>query len=717
MAHDDLKQFLNFIDARLNPGSASPAQNEPSPQSSPDAAATDPNHVRSVQKQAEHDLKRIFKLEHFYPEQWETIQQLLNGKRLLLIQKTGFGKSLCYQFPAAQLSGVTVVFSPLIALMRDQIKYLKALDIAAECVNSEQAQDVNAAILQRAIRGNLKLLYIAPERQENDEWLEAVKQIPLAMVVIDEAHCISVWGHDFRPAYRRIVNVVRLLPENFPVLATTATATDRVAQDIMAQMGGKITLIRGNLLRPNFRLRVVTVESEDAKMIWLAEFLQKQPGNGLIYTGTRVNTEIYAAWLQFVGIAAMHYNAGLEAETRKDIEHGLLTNRWKCIVSTNALGMGIDKPDIRFLIHTQMPQSPIHYYQEIGRAGRDGQPTEVILLYAPDDHELPEYFIENSRPALEKYQRVIAILKKEPLGEQELVRRTNLTQTQVRVIRADLLDQGIIHQVNYGKSKVYEYHFGATALNPEPFEQLRQFKRAELEQMFAYMRLSTCRMQFLCHYLGDTTAGQCGQCDNDAGHKHVFQPSQNWQTRLQAFKDDHFPILEVELQSANLVNGVAAGYYGFSNLGAVIHRCKYERGGDFPDHLLTQTLRAFRHHYGNHVFDLVVYVPPTESGDLVKNFALKIAKALNVKISHHLQKRRPTQPQKVFQNPLTKRDNVHDAFVYQPEHEVVGKRLLVVDDIFDTGATMKEIGRLLTKSGAKTIAPLVIAKTISGDMP
>ena len=690
------------VSKRLAPArsEAQAARNEPSPE----------------REKAERELRRLFNLDRFYDEQWESIQQILQGKRLLLIQKTGFGKSLCYQFPATQFSGVTVVFSPLIALMRDQVNALKSRGIAAECIHSGQTPAAGAAILEQARQGKLTLLYIAPERQENSEWLEAVKQMPLAMVVIDEAHCISVWGHDFRPAYRRLVQLVKLLPQDFPVLATTATATEKVADDIRRQMGGEVAVIRGNLLRPNFRLRVVHVEGEDAKMAWLVDFLQQQEGHGLVYVGTRVEADLYADWLRFVGIGAASYHAGLTAERRNEVEKGLLENRWKCIVATNALGMGIDKADIRFLIHTQIPQSPIHYYQEIGRAGRDGKPTEIVLLYHPDDKSLPEYFIQNSRPSVKQYQRVIDALKREPLGERELLRKTNLKRTQIRVIREDLIEQGIIRQVMYGSSKQYEYRFGAPELSTQRFEQLRRFKTAELEQMIEYTRLSSCRMRFLCRYLGDAVEENCGNCDNDRGERETFSCPPFWQDRLLGFRGEHFPILHVETTRTNLINGVAASYYGSSDVGNTIHRCKYEKGGDFPQHLVDRTVEAYRHHYGGMRFDLLVYVPPTKSGTLVRHLSERLAITLQIRCSHHLKKQGHTEPQKIFQNRSAKHENVKNVFVYEPEDEVAGKNILVVDDIFDSGATMKEIGRMLTKLGARKIAPLVIAKTVSGDI-
>ena len=665
--------------------------------------------------QAEQTLKEIFNLDHFFDDQWETIKRVLNGERMLLIEKTGYGKSLCFQFPAVQFSGLTIVFSPLIALMRDQVKYLKSIGIASECVNSEQESEENSEILKKAKQGKIKILYIAPERQENPEWLEAVRKMKLSMVVIDEAHCISVWGHDFRPAYRRIIKLVKLLPSDFPVLAATATATEKVANDIIAQMGRNVILIRGNLLRENFHISVVLVDSEEAKMAWLAEFLKNQTGNGLIYTGTRVNTDLFASWLQFVGINAANYNAGLDANSRKEIEDGLLSNRWKCIVSTNALGMGFDKPDIRFIIHTQIPQSPIHYYQEIGRAGRDGLPTEIVLLYNPADKELPEYFIKNSRPAIEKYQRVIDEVKQEPLGEYDLMRKTNLTQIQIRVIKADLIEQDIVREVMYGRSKKYEYQFGASQLDTNSFETLRRFKNIELKKIIEYAETSACRMDFLCKYLGDTSVVRCGKCDNDLQNIHQFSLSYYLIDKIKEFKKCYFPELKVESKNSNIVNGVASGYYGFSNIGSAVHWCKYENGGDFPDHLLIQTLRAFRHKFGKEKFDLVVYVPPTESGNLVKNFAEKIARTLKCPISHNLNKISLTKPQKVYQNYVLKRDNVKGAFHYKSTN-VTNKKVLLIDDIFDSGATIKEIGRMFTKLGIEKIAPLVIAKTVGGDI-
>lgn len=669
-----------------------------------------------TRQEAESKLKKLFKFNSFHDTQWKVIEQVLQGRRVLLIEKTGFGKSLCYQFPATQFVGTTVIFSPLIALMRDQVQKLQSLGINAKCINSNQSEEENSQIIDDAKNNRIKILYIAPERMENAEWLQTARQMKISMVVVDEAHCISVWGHDFRPSFRRIINLVNLLPLTFPVLATTATATKRVEDDIVSQIGKHITSIRGNLIRPNLKLLVIRVNSEDEKMIWLGQNISKINGNGIIYTGTQVNTEVYSKWLEFLKINSMAYNAGLDAESRKIIEQGLINDEYKCVVSTNALGMGIDKPNIRFIIHTQIPVSPIHYYQEIGRAGRDGQPSFVILFFNPEtDLDLPKSFIENGKPSIDKYQKVINTLKQDRLGLHQLVKRVNLKQTQVNVIKADLIEQGIINEVLEGKSKKYELRFNAPQLDASKFETLRNAKLKDFEQMQTYINTEGCRMKFLCDFLGDNMPNRCGVCDIDQNKKYGVTASNEWLEKIEQFRSEYFPTLEVEGARTKLVNGVAASHYGVSNVGQALKRSKYEGGGDFPDFLLKLTLKAFRKHFGQEKFDIVLYVPPTSSGNLVKNFAEKVAKVLQFPVSHGLIKVRTTEPQKVFQSGLGKKDNVTDAFDFQPRNEIAGKSVLLIDDIFDSGATIKEIGRILTTFGAEKIAPLVIAKTVGSD--
>lgn len=668
-----------------------------------------------IRQEAEKILKEKFGLESFHDNQWETIRNILEGRRILLIEKTGFGKSLCYQFPATVFEGVTVIFSPLIALMRDQVKKLNSLGIAARCINSGQDQTENEQIIFEAKSGKIKILYIAPERQENEEWIEATRELKLAMVVIDEAHCISVWGHDFRPAFKRIIKLVNLLPGNLPVLAVTATATKRVEEDIARQIGGNIEVIRGNLLRDNLRLFVVNVSSEDEKLLWLGKNLDRIPGTGILYTGTRYNTEIYNDWLKLNGHNTTRYNAGLESCERVQIENGFMLNKWKCIISTNALGMGIDKPDIRFIIHTQIPQSPVHYYQEIGRAGRDGVESNIILLYTPEDRQLPESFIESSRPAFSKYERVIDAVKGELLSERELIKKCNLRTGQFRVIKSDLVEQGIIRELSLGRKK-YEFIPGSPKLNTAAFEEVKRLKTAELDKMIEYTGINTSRMKFLCDYLGDSALHSYKNCDNTGLKKIVINVTPEWREKVRHFHENNFPALETAVKNSSLKDGFAASYFGVSDVGKSIHRSKYENGGDFPDVLIELFMKMYESKLRSLNCDLLIPVPPSVSGNLVRNFAEKISNLTKIPMLCSLGKLRQTQEQKIFQNSYLKKENLKNVFTVLKPAEIMDKRILLIDDVFDSGATMGAAGKYLSSLGAREVIPAVIAKTVGGDI-
>ena len=660
---------------------------------------------------AEIKLQKLFGLKEFYPEQWLAIERLLRGERILMIERTGFGKSLVYQFTAMMLPGTTIIFSPLIALIRDQVQKLQALGIPAAYINSTLSPEEKEASLEKAKQGAFKMLYIAPERQEDEAWQETARQMQLGMVVIDEAHCISVWGHDFRPSYRRIVNLVKQLQSDFPVLACTATATLMVQKDIQAQLdNSKLTLIRGDLSRPNFQLKVVHANSQEDKMCHLPGLVKSLDGTGIVYCGTQVESAIMAQWLEFSGVNSTYYNAGLDNETRKSVEEGLMSNKFKCVVSTNALGMGIDKPDIRYVIHTQVPQSPLHYYQEIGRAGRDGIETTIVLYYTEEDDKLPLSFINNSRPSVDSYHDVIEALKSEPLGLFSIVKRVNMKMTKVNVILNDLMDQGII--LRNSANRKYEYKYGAPELDHKRYDSLKKAKLADFEMMKGYINTPSCRMEYLRNYLGDDSGGTCNHCDNDLNIRERAECSEERLVKIQEFRESNFPVLKISTEKNILIDGVAASYYGVSNVGSTLHRCKYEGGGDFPDHLLRLTLKAFRKRFGKENFDLILYVPPTESGDLVKNFAHKIARVLKFPISDDLVKTRVTRAQKVFKSAISKKENLKNAF--DVNISVEGKRILLVDDIFDSGQSIKTIGAMLQAKGAAAVAPITIAKTVGG---
>ena len=678
---------------------------------------------------AEKILKTRFGIEHFYDEQWKAISKLMSGNhRILMIEKTGFGKSLCYQFPAIIFPGVTIVFSPLIALMRDQVNGLQKKGIPAGCINSGQKPDENAEALTKAERNQIKILYITPERQENREWIQSIieSRIRISMVVIDEAHTISVWGHDFRPAFRKIVNLIRQIGTNTPILATTATATLRVQEDIREQIGQNIEVIRGNLMRENFRLYVIQTKSEEEKMTWLKNNILSLEGTGIIYAGTKIQSETYAEWLSWLGISCTWYNSGLDSDSRKEIEDGLMKNRWKCVISTNALGMGIDKADIRFIIHLQIPVSPIHYYQEIGRAGRDGKPTSVILLYnsaimedgTEADTRLPRAFIDSAKPAKEKYMKVLTAIRtaEEPPGEKAIMLECNLKRTEFRIIKDDLIDQKMVREVRFGSSRKLEAVPAAGEIDFSSFSELRAAKLKDLDAMTEYVHTDKPRMKFLCEFLGDRNDYAERNCDNTTLTKYRTSLTSEELKLIEQFHEEYFPEKEIIINKEHSVTMYAASYYGTSAVGAAIHRSKYENGGDFPDFLLRLTLKAFHKKLSGKKFDCILHVPPTVSGNLVKNFSMKIGKALNIPVLDILEKTHETAEQKIFRNSYGKAENVKGSFRLKPGNHIRNKRILLLDDIFDSGNTIKEIAKLLFSEGAEDVSPLVIARTIGNDI-
>ncbi|HAY22388.1 MAG TPA: ATP-dependent DNA helicase RecG, partial [Desulfobacterales bacterium] len=355
----------------------------------------------------------------FRKGQWEAISALVLGRsQLLVVQRTGWGKSLVY-FLATRLlrdhgKGPTLLVSPLLALMRNQVEMAERLGVRAATINSANRKEWQE-IKTRLLKNKVDILLVSPERLANDEFREQVL-MPLAgtvgLFVVDEAHCISDWGHDFRPDYRRITRILQALPPNIPMLATTATANDRVVNDIQSQLGPRLTLLRGPLGRASLRLQNIHLPGQAARMAWLSEHLPSLPGSGIIYTLTIRDAQRLATWLQSEGIQAFAYWGGLDNDSRVDLEQRLLDNRIKALVATSALGMGFDKPDLGFVIHFQRPGSVIHYYQQVGRAGRALDEAYGIMLSGAEDEEITNYFIRTAFPPEGHTREVLAALNR-----------------------------------------------------------------------------------------------------------------------------------------------------------------------------------------------------------------------------------------------------------------------------------------------------------------
>src|SRR4051794_31916843 len=395
----------------------------------------------------------------FRPGQLEAIESVVEKRgRVLLVQRTGWGKSAVY-FIATRLlrdegAGPALLVSPLLSLMRNQMQMAERLGVRAETINSTNP-DQFEPVLDRLRSDEIDLLLVSPERFANERFTK--EMLPLVservgLLVIDEAHCISDWGHDFRPDYRRLVRVINLLPSGGPVLCTTATANDRVIADVSEQLGEELVTLRGSLERESLELAAVDMPSQVDRLAWLARTIPKLDGSGIVYVLTVADSERVAEFLRLQGISAEAYSGGTDAELRPELEQRLLDDDVKALVATSALGMGFDKPDLGFVIHFQSPGSPIAYYQQVGRAGRAVDVAEGILLRGHEDADIQDYFIRNTFPSREHAEAAVELLtgRDEPVKVAELEAAVNTRQSRIEAMLKVLDVEGAVEHVDGG---------------------------------------------------------------------------------------------------------------------------------------------------------------------------------------------------------------------------------------------------------------------------
>jgi ATP-dependent DNA helicase RecQ len=679
----------------------------------------------------------------FHPGQWECIEGALERHRQLVVQRTGWGKSMVY-FLATRLlrdagAGPTLLISPLLSLMRNQLEAAARIGVRAVTINSTNSGDWDA--IAGAVRlDQVDLLLVSPERLANEEFragilAEVAERVGL--FVVDEAHCISDWGHDFRPDYRRIVRVLQGLPSNIPVLATTATANDRVVADVASQLGNDIRCVRGPLVRTSLKLQTITMASPAARMAWLAKAIPALSGSGIVYTLTQRDAERVAEWLRLNGIVAEAYHAGLaddgDGKPREVLEQRLLNNDVKVLVATVALGMGFDKPDLGFVIHFQRPASVVHYYQQVGRAGRAVDEAFGVLLHGEEDDAIADYFLRNAFPPQEHVRTLLAALEQADggLSTRELEARLNLRLTAIEKTIKYLSVESPSPITKIGT----KYHATATAdrfrIDEAYIDSIRAIRRAEQAQMQAYMAHRGCLMEFLARALDDPAAGPCGKCAGCMG-RPLLDPSVDDEMANRAasyLKRTHQPIVPRKQWPA----GEALPTYGFAGrIGPALCSepgralCLWRDAGwgrkvadgrcvqgRFDDELVAASVALVREWAPTPAPAWVAGVPSLARPQLVPDFAQRLARALDLPFHACVAHVGAKRPQREMENSVQQARNLDGAFAVEPCAAVSGPCLLV-DDAVSSGWTLTVVAALLRRAGCPAVFPLALAVNSSG---
>ena len=468
-------------------------------------------------------MRGTFGLNAFRPGQEQVIESVVGRHDTVAIMPTGAGKSLCYQLPALHLEGTTIVVSPLISLMKDQTDKLNELGVTARQVNSTLSNGEIAEVYAEIGGGSVDFVFTTPERLEDASFMRLLLKVPIDIFVVDEAHCVSQWGHDFRPAYLSLGAAIEAL-RHPPVLALTATATAGVLDDVVRQLGMRKPLTFNlGVFRENLHYRVHHTVNDAAKQQRLVQTLYDTPGTGIVYVATVKHAQEVSRVLEGEGFDAPMYHGRLAAGARRDTQDRFMAGELKAIVATNAFGMGIDKPDIRFVAHYDMPGSIESYYQESGRAGRDGEPAECVLLYRVEDRRTHQYFMGGRYPGAEAILAVRDALQAldAATGAVRLAQvqqhATSVPKTKVRSVLAMMKEIGLARELRGSR-----YRLSGSDVSPEQIEQIaRQYAarqegdRDKLERMAMYAQSAQCRWKILLEYFGEGDGFEgCGTCDN-----------------------------------------------------------------------------------------------------------------------------------------------------------------------------------------------------------
>lgn len=658
-------------------------------------------------------LHNQFGMESFRPGQAEAIETLFERKRLLCIQPTGYGKSLLYQLPSCLIGGITLVVSPLLALMRDQVDQLtERFHIKAASINSDQTEEENAKAKELASQGGVQILFAAPEQLDHIDRFQYLLSLPIKLLVIDEAHCISTWGHDFRPSYRRILDFCMALSELNPslnILGLTATANERVEQDIVRQLSTKtapLAIFREKMDRPNIHLSAIPAQGIAEKLGLCKALLEKQQGSGLIYAATRENAEMIAEYLAHEGISIAAYHAGLDPEEKRALQKAFTSSQYRAIAATTALGMGIDKKDLRFIIHFDIPGSITAYYQEVGRAGRDGNRAEGILLYDKADRAVQDYFIDSALPSEEDFKQVLEVVSKAdaPLNLTGIKRATGLHPTRVTLVIAELIEQNFLSKTSVKGTQVYHNVDGGKSLNLSRYKTQHQVKTEELNKIIAYAEGNQCRMEVLREALGDLEASACGRCDICLKLKTIIPHDKEAANRW--LKQRTLPIGEAKVHKIS---------QGFSLFDGKMRS---------PEFIRFMRERASRKEGDEEILNLMsgkierlalpvssIIAIPSRTWQARLSFAKALSEKLQIPLIEGILffDSLPEKRQGDLLNNDQRAANVHEKMRALKTDLVPEGAILLLDDYVGSGSTIKEAARALRKTLKNPIIPVTVA--------
>ncbi|WP_327105559.1 RecQ family ATP-dependent DNA helicase [Nonomuraea glycinis] len=664
-------------------------------------------------------------------DQWKAIEALVvERSRVLVVQRTGWGKSAVYFVATALLreldEGPTVIISPLLALMRNQIAAAERAGIKAVTINSanpEAWEDVYAQVAE----GEIDVLLVSPERLNNPDFRDNV--LPelaesAGLVVVDEAHCISDWGHDFRPDYRRLATLFEELPPGIPVLATTATANARVTRDVAEQMGEDTLVLRGALERESLHLSVVRLPTAEQRLAWLAQTLRELPGSGIVYTLTVAAAHEIAGYLREQGHEVAAYSGQTDPAERLEAEEALLNNKIKALVATSALGMGFDKPDLGFVVHVGAPQSPVAYYQQVGRAGRGVERAEVILLPGTEDREIWAYFTSLAFPPEPVVRAVLQALEERGLmSTQALETAVDLSRNRLEMMLKVLDVDGAVRRVKGGweaTGRPWDY-------DAERYSRIAGERRAEQDAMLGYLTTTECREEYLRKRLDDEAAKPCGRCDNCTGRHRSAQIAapavesarerlsrpgvdvearRQWPTGLSDLSGRIKPDLGAE-------QGRALGRLTDIGWGNRLRELFNAPDGPMPDDMFKAVVQVLSAWDWRERPVGVVSVPSSTRPQLVRGFAERLAQVGRLTYLGELGYR-AGPPGQQFNS--AKRVQAVRGTLAMPKDvgaavAACGGPVLLIDDRIDTGWTMTLAAALIRHAGAPAVLPLALATT------